>query len=65
MTGDLVHRIVDGNVTLFGKYSVDAETDMVTVHSPYGSKSTQLGGSPPQCLATIMLREMYQDRCTG
>jgi hypothetical protein len=33
----------------------------VTVKSPLGSKTTQIGGSRPEGLAEIMLRELYDD----
>jgi hypothetical protein len=29
------------------------------------TKTTQLGGSPPQVLARIMLRELVEDKATG
>ena len=63
MTGQIITR-TDGNVvTLFGHYTVDTDHDMVTVRSPYGTKSTQIGGSPPEMLAKILLRELAEDRC--
>jgi hypothetical protein len=34
---------------------------MVTVTYSKGRKSTQVGGSPPEALARIMLREMIQE----
>jgi hypothetical protein len=37
-------------------YSVAA--GMVTVHTDIGSKTTQLGGSPVEFLARLMLREL-------
>jgi hypothetical protein len=36
------------------------ERDIVTVHTAFDQKSTQVGGSPPETLAMTMLREMAQ-----
>jgi hypothetical protein len=58
MTGQLITRTLEG-ITLGGRWTV--EDGILTVRGPCGVKSTQLGGSPPQCLAMIMLREMYED----
>jgi hypothetical protein len=38
----------------------EVERDLVKVHSPYGSKSTQIGGSPPDILARMILRELIE-----
>ena len=62
MPENLITRTIEG-ITLGARWSVDPEHDILTIRGPCGVKSTQLGGSPPQCLATIMLREMYQDCC--
>jgi hypothetical protein len=35
---------------------------MVQVRTPYGHKTTQIGGSPPITLARIMLRELAERR---
>ena len=40
-----------------GSYYV--EGGMVTVASPWGRKSTQIGDSPAEVLARIMLREQF------
>ena len=58
MTGQLITRTVDGNVTLGARWTV--EDGILTVAGPCGVKSTQLGSSPPECLAMIMLRECYE-----
>jgi len=44
---------------LSGSYVVD-EKGLITVHSAYGSQTTQLGGSRPQPLAQILLRELAE-----
>ena len=43
-----------------GSYTV--ESDVVTVSSMYGSKSTQLGGSPSERVASWLLRELVTQR---
>jgi hypothetical protein len=62
MPENCISRVVDG-VTLVGKWSVDPKHEIITVRNAFGfgTKSTQLGGSLPQCLAMIMLRELYED----
>lgn len=55
------HPITIGNV--HGSYYVHRR--MITVTSPWGtSKSTQVGNSPPESLARIMLRELIQEQET-
>jgi hypothetical protein len=34
---------------------------LVTVHTLYGSKSTQTGNTPPEVLAKMMLRELVEE----
>ena len=46
-------------IELRGTWSVS--DGMVTVKSPLGSKTTQIGDSTPEGLAAIMLRELYED----
>jgi hypothetical protein len=60
MKENSISRVIDG-VTHIGKWSV--ENDIVTVRNAFGAgvKSTQLGGSPPEALALIMLAEMYRE----
>ncbi len=48
---------VDGK-TYSGR--VEISRDLVTVSTPYGSKTTQIGGSPAESIARIMLREFVQ-----
>lgn len=36
------------------------EKGVITVRTVYGSKSTQLGSSPPESLARMLLSEMIQ-----
>jgi hypothetical protein len=50
-------------VTLSGTYSV--EGDVVTVKTAFGVKSAQLGDTPAETLARILLRELYDDIGTG
>jgi hypothetical protein len=42
-----------------GSYYV--EKGMITVSGSWGQKSTQVGNSPPELLARIMLRELAQE----
>ena len=53
---------ISAEITVKGSYSVSAEDKTVTVKSPYGSKTTQIGVLRPEVLAKIMLRELVQDR---
>ena len=46
----------DGNREHVGYYTVDK--GMVTVRCEYGSKSTQVDGSPAESLARLLLREL-------
>ena len=47
---------------IVGRYSVNAQIDLVTVTtSKGGRKSTQIGGTPPKNLAKIMLRELADE----
>jgi hypothetical protein len=37
---------------------------ILTVNTPYGSKATQLGGSPPKVLAKMLMKEIdAQAKC--
>jgi hypothetical protein len=47
---------VDVQVTIKGRYAV--ENGLVTVECGLGSNTTQVGGSPPQTLARLMINEM-------
>lgn len=48
---------VEVNGTTFdGLYSIQSK--VITVHSSYGSTSTQLGGSPAPVLARMLLSEI-------
>lgn len=42
--------------TYDGSYSVSG--GMITVSGPYGSRRTQVGGSPPDMLARMLLAEI-------
>jgi len=53
---------ISTDITVHGSYSVSWEDKTITVNSPYGSKTTQIGGLRPEVLAKIMLRELVQDR---
>ena len=53
---------ITAEITLNGSYSVSEGSKTLTVKSPYGSKTTQLGGLRPEVLARIMLRELVQDK---
>jgi hypothetical protein len=48
---------IDGR-TYLGR--VEVSRDLVTVSTPYGSKTTQIGGSPAESIARILLREIVQ-----
>jgi hypothetical protein len=37
------------------------DDSMVQVRTPYGHKTTQIGGSPPITIARIMLRELAEE----
>ncbi len=53
----------DITVEIDGKtYSgrVEVSRDLVTVSTPYGSKTTQIGGSPAESIARTLLREIVQ-----
>jgi hypothetical protein len=64
MTGQLITRTIDNGITLGARWSIKDE--ILTVRGPCGSKSAQLGSSPPECLALIMIRELYEDiHCCG
>ena len=39
---------------------VEVSRDLVTVRTPYGSKTTQIGASPVRSIARILLREIVQ-----
>jgi hypothetical protein len=60
MKENSISRVIDG-VTLVGKWSV--EHDIITVRNAFGfgTKSTQLGQSPPEVLAFIMLGELSRE----
>lgn len=47
--------LVDGK-EIVGRYIV--ERKVVTVTSAYGQRSTQLGGSPAETIARMLLREL-------
>ena len=49
---------IDGNYCL-GSYI--EKGGMVIVSSSYGTRSTQIGRSPPDTLARMMLRELVQE----
>jgi len=53
---------IAAEITVNGSYSVSAEDKTITVKSPYGSKTTQLGGLRSEVLAKVVLRELVQDR---
>jgi hypothetical protein len=57
-----ISRVVNG-ITLIGTYSI--VDDVITVKTAFGNKSTQAGGSYPETLARIMLRELFDDMRTG
>ena len=53
---------ISTDITVNGSYSVSWEDKTITVKSPYGNKTTQIGGLRPEVLAKIMLRDLVQDR---
>jgi hypothetical protein len=50
VTTELEGRVIEG------RYAT--EDEMVKVNSVWGSKATQIGGSPPYVLAQFLLREL-------
>jgi len=46
-------------VTLTGTYTL--QDGIVALRTAFGNKTAQLLGSDPDTLASIMLRELYQD----
>jgi hypothetical protein len=50
-------------VTLTGTYTL--QDDILTLRTAFGNKTAQLLGSNPTTLASIMLRELYQDMTSG
>jgi hypothetical protein len=52
-----VRVVVDGRI-----YTGQMKTKrgLVTVTTPYGEKTTQVGGSPPEITARTMLRELVK-----
>jgi hypothetical protein len=55
---DLRIKLEDGRV-ISGTYGYSDR--YVTVKTALGSKTTQIGGSPPRILAQIMLRELANE----
>jgi hypothetical protein len=55
---DLTIKLEDGRV-MSGTYGYSDR--YVTVKTALGSKTTQIGGSPPRILARIMLRELADE----
>jgi hypothetical protein len=53
-----ISRVFNG-VTLTGTYTL--QDGIVTLRTAVGNKTAQLLGSDPDTLASIMLRELYQD----
>ena len=53
-----ISRVFNG-VTLTGTYTL--QDDIVTLRTALGNKTAQLLGSDLATLASIMLRELYQD----
>jgi hypothetical protein len=45
--------------TIFGKYSTWA--GLITVTTERGTKTAEIGATPPKALARIMLRQLAQD----
>ena len=52
-----VRVVVDGRI-----YTGQMKTKrgLVTVTTPYGARTTQVGGSPPEIAARTMLRELVK-----
>ena len=57
VTIDINGQAYSGYYTLTG-----GKVPMITVDSEYGSKSTQLGGMPPERLAKTLLRELVSEQ---
>ena len=53
-----ISRVFNG-VTLTGTYTL--QDGIVTLRTAFGNKTAQILGSDPDTLASIMLRELYQD----
>jgi len=47
-----------GGIEYRGTYYV--QSSMVHVRSPLGNKSTQVGGSPPETIAKLLLSELVR-----
>jgi hypothetical protein len=57
-------RDIIRSITIKGRYRT--EGSLVTVEAEFGgSKTTQIGGSPPDALASIMLRELAEEKLRG
>ena len=51
---------ITAEITVNGSYYISEEDKTITVKSPYGSKTTEIGGLRPEVLAKFMLRELAQ-----
>ena len=52
---------ITAEITVNGSYYISKKDKTITVRSPYGSKTTKIGGLRPEVLAKFMLRELAQD----
>jgi hypothetical protein len=52
----ITYKDRDGERTVIGSWS--AKDGMVTVKTPHGEKIAQIGGSTPDVLARMMLRQL-------
>ncbi len=51
-----------GDQTYTGSYTVTGgKHPIVKISSEYGTKTTQVGGSTPETIARIMLRELVEE----
>jgi hypothetical protein len=51
----------DIEMTVSGTYTYDASSEIVTVVYRGRKKSTQLGGSTPEAIARLLLRELVDN----
>ena len=58
MAEQSISRVFNG-VTLTGTYTL--QDNILTLRTAFGNKMAQFLGSDPDTLASIMLRELYQD----
>lgn len=51
--------VTEGHIDYVAEYTV--KNGMITVTAAHGHKTTQVGGSPPEALAKMLLRELIRE----